>query len=283
MMDIIVQLFEHLNYLKGAASPSCPHWRVGGDIKGMMAPLLARNGVVTPSTSLTQPPLPIFLTTTKFSSPSHPKQSMEGSIKGLMAPLPTKNWEVMPLISLAHPPSLTCLTTTALSPAPSWPTTTERGPLRQNTKLPWHFFCWVRHIQLSCWFIQQRWRHLQALSCSALACTVSAWGNCWPPPTPTDNTSNPKVLRHLFWIQGLPIPWRRQAWRYTCPHGPLGWKNHPRAPEDGGGLLCMPFCFWATQTAVAALDLCAGIGWSSFKLYLPPIMAATVIQNAYCA
>ncbi len=34
---------------------------------------------------------------------------------------------------------------------------------------------------------------------------------------------------------------------------------------------------------MAALDLCARIGWSSFKPYLPPIMAATVIQNAYRA
>ncbi len=42
-------------------------------------------------------------------------------------------------------------------------------------------------------------------------------------------------------------------------------------------------CFWATQTAVAALNLCAGIGWLSFKPYLPPIMAATVIQCTFCS
>jgi hypothetical protein len=43
----------------------------------------------------------------------------------------------------------------------------------------------------------------------------------------------------------------------------------------------MPLCFWATQTAVAAMDLCDGIGRSALKPYLPPHIAATVIQRAY--
>jgi hypothetical protein len=49
----------------------------------------------------------------------------------------------------------------------------------------------------------------------------------------------------------------------------------------------MPLSFWATQTAVAVLDLCAGIGKGAGKTYLagkislPPHMAATVIQRAY--
>jgi hypothetical protein len=43
----------------------------------------------------------------------------------------------------------------------------------------------------------------------------------------------------------------------------------------------MPLCFWATQTAVAALDLFVGAGRSKFTPYLPPHSAATVIQHAY--
>jgi hypothetical protein len=43
----------------------------------------------------------------------------------------------------------------------------------------------------------------------------------------------------------------------------------------------MPLCFWATQTAVVALDLCVGVGWPTFTPYLPPYTAATAIQHAY--
>jgi hypothetical protein len=45
----------------------------------------------------------------------------------------------------------------------------------------------------------------------------------------------------------------------------------------------MPLCFWATQTAVAALDLFVGTGRSKFTPCLPPHSAATVIQLAYCS
>ena len=43
----------------------------------------------------------------------------------------------------------------------------------------------------------------------------------------------------------------------------------------------MPLCFWATQTAVAPIDPCVGIGRLDLKPYLPPNQAATVIQRAY--
>ena len=43
----------------------------------------------------------------------------------------------------------------------------------------------------------------------------------------------------------------------------------------------MPLCYWATQTAVAPIDLCVGIGRLDFNPYLPPHTAATVIQRAY--
>ena len=39
--------------------------------------------------------------------------------------------------------------------------------------------------------------------------------------------------------------------------------------------------FWATQTAVAPIDPCVGIGRLDLKPYLPPNQAATVIQRAY--
>ncbi len=55
----------------------------------------------------------------------------------------------------------------------------------------------------------------------------------------------------------------------------------PVLPILGGGALCMPLCFWATQTTVAAATLPAGAGRSQFTPYLPPHKAATAIQHAY--
>jgi hypothetical protein len=58
-------------------------------------------------------------------------------------------------------------------------------------------------------------------------------------------------------------------------------KAPARAPDSGGGALCMPLCFWATQTAVIAADLPTGAGRPQFTPYLPPHKAATVIQHVY--
>jgi hypothetical protein len=52
-------------------------------------------------------------------------------------------------------------------------------------------------------------------------------------------------------------------------------------PILGGGALCMPLCFWGTQTAVAAADLITGAGRSQFTPYLPTHTAATAIQQVY--
>jgi hypothetical protein len=52
-------------------------------------------------------------------------------------------------------------------------------------------------------------------------------------------------------------------------------------PDSGGGPLCMPLCYWATQTAVAPIDRCVGLGRLALTPYLPPHQAATVIQRAY--
>jgi hypothetical protein len=45
----------------------------------------------------------------------------------------------------------------------------------------------------------------------------------------------------------------------------------------------MPLCFWATQTAVAASDLCTGAGRSMCTSYFPPHKVATAIQHVYCS
>jgi hypothetical protein len=47
------------------------------------------------------------------------------------------------------------------------------------------------------------------------------------------------------------------------------------------GLLCMPLCFWATQTVVAASGLFVGARRSKFTPYLPPHSSASRIQLAY--
>ncbi len=109
------------------------------------------------------------------------------------------------------------------------------------------------------------------------------WGNNQPPPTPTDKTSDPKVLRHPFQDRGLPLPQRRRARQNNRnrPRRRPGRRHWPRAPDSGGGPLCMPLCFWATQTAVAASGLFVGAGRSKFTPYLPPHSAASRIQLAY--
>jgi hypothetical protein len=86
------------------------------------------------------------------------------------------------------------------------------------------------------------------------------WGDCRPPPTPTNKTSDLKVLRHPFRDHGLPLPRRRWAQRNNRLCCPPGRRQRPCAPDSGGGPLCMPLCFWATQTAVAALGLFWGTG-----------------------
>jgi hypothetical protein len=111
---------------------------------------------------------------------------------------------------------------------------------------------------------------------------MSVWGDRRPPPTPTDKPSDPKVLRHPFRDRGLQLPQRRQARQNDCPRRCPGQRNRPCAPNSGGGgPLCMPLCFWATQTVVAASGLVVGATRSKFTPYLPPHSAASRIQLAY--
>ncbi len=146
--------------------------------------------------------------------------------------------------------------------------------------------CWKRRIWLDRWFAQQALQRqkrlrLQLLCRGASAYAMSVRGDHRPPPTPTNKTSDPKVLRHPFRDRGLPLPQRRRARRNNCPRCRPGRRNRPRAPNSGGGALCMPLCFWAAQSAVAASELCVGTGRSLFSPYLPPHTAATAIQRVY--
>ncbi len=125
-------------------------------------------------------------------------------------------------------------------------------------------------------------RNASACSCCvASAYAVSVRGDCRPPPTPTDKTSDPKVLRHPFRDRGLPLPQRRQARQNNRPRCRPGRRHWPRAPNSGGGPLCMPLCLWAAQSAVAASELCVETRRSLFSPYLPPHTAATAIQHVY--
>ncbi len=142
--------------------------------------------------------------------------------------------------------------------------------------------CWKRRIWLDRWFTQQALQHqkclrLQLLCRGALAYAVSVWGDRRPPPTPTNKTSDPKVLRHPFRDCGLPLPRGRRARQNNRPCCHPGRRHRPRAPDSGEGPLCMPLCFRAAQSAVAASELCVGTGRSLFSPYLPPHTAATAI------
>ncbi len=106
-------------------------------------------------------------------------------------------------------------------------------------------------------------------------------GNRRPPPTPTNTSSDPKLLHHPFWVRGLALPWQKQTRHKTCCRQHTGWRIWPHAPEDGGGLLCIPLCFWAAQFAVGASELCIGTRRSQFSPYLPPNKAAAAIQCVY--
>jgi hypothetical protein len=192
---------------------------------------------------------------------------MGGIPEESMAPSPATTEAAMPSPSLACP-SLPAQST------PSPPTTTGGGATAAEHRATTTLQCWKRHIWLSCWFAQQaeqcqRCLRLRSLCRGASAYAMPVWGNCQPPPTPTNKTSNPKVLRHPFRDHGLPLPQRRWAQQNNCPRCCLGRRYWPRALGSGGGLLCMPLCFWAMQTAVAALGHFVRAGRSNLTPYLP--------------
>ncbi len=106
-----------------------------------------------------------------------------------------------------------------------------------------------------------------ARNASACSCCVAAHRGtpCWfgviadhLPPRPTNPlTQRSSVIPSGY--RGLPLPQRRRARRNDCPRCRPGQRNQPRAPNSGGGPLCMPLCFWATLTVVAASVFLLGL------------------------
>jgi hypothetical protein len=270
--------------------PSHPHRTMGGIPEGSMAPSPATTEVATPSLSSARPFLPTW------SSPTHPLTTMGGSAASAASHALERSQQRLAFTMSKCP---------GFADANPWvmeninAVAHELQCWNQRHSIHWHLAgqtrqrlaattiqCWKRRIWLDCWFAQQALQcqkclRLQLLCRGALAYAVSVWGDCRPTPTPTDKTSDTKVLRHLFWDCDLPLPQRRRARQNNCPCRHPGRRHWTRASDSGGGLLCMPLCFWAAQSAVAASELCLGTGRSLFSPYLPPHTAATAIQCVY--
>jgi hypothetical protein len=272
--------------MEPAAIPSHPQQRRGGGThEGSMAPSPTHQRATRPSPGSASPPSPAR------PAPSYPQRSMGGSREGLMAPSPADHGATKPSTSLATPSVPASLTTTPTCPSqgssstlpPS--TTTGGGATAAEHRATTTLFCWVRRTWLRRWFDQHQRKHLQTLCRGTSAYAASVRGDCQPPPTLTDKTSDPKVLRHSFRDCGQPLPQRRRARQTNRPCCHPGRRHWPRAPDSeysGGGPQCMPLCFWAAQTMAAALELHrAGTVGSNSTAYIPPHMAATTIQLAY--
>ncbi len=209
----------------------------------------------------------------------------------MMAPSTTDHGATKPSTSLATPSVSACLTTTTTCPSQGSsstlppPTTTGGGATVAEHRAATTLFCRVQRTWLRCWFDQHRRKRLQTLCRGASAYAASVRGDRQPPPTLTDKTSNPKVLRHPFRDRGQPLPRRRWARRTNRPPRRPGQRHWPHAPDSedsGGGPQCMPLCFWAAQTMAAALELHrVGTVGSDSTAYIPPHTAAPTIQLAY--
>ena len=127
--------------------------------------------------------------------------------------------------------------------------------------------------------MKQKRLRLQALCRGASTYASSVRGNRRPPPTPTEKSSDPKVLNHPFRSRGQPLPPRKMRRRHKRPRRRPGRRHRPRAPDSGGGPSCMPLVFWATQT-MAASSLLGG-GEPKLMSYISPTSAASTIQQAY--
>jgi hypothetical protein len=271
--------------------PSHSHQTMGGIPEGLMAPSTATTEAATPSLSLARP----FLLTQ--SSPTHPLPTMGGSAAlAACHALECSQQRLAftmskcPGFADANPWVMVNINSVTLE-LQCWyqPHSICQYLARQTQQhlATTTIQCWKQRICLNCWFAQQALQRqkclrLQLLCRSASAYAVSVRGDCRPPSTLTDKTFDPKVLRHPFQDCGLRLPQRRQAQQNNCPRCRLGQRNRPCAPDSGGGPLCMPLCFWAAQSTVAALELCIGTGRSLYSLYLPPHTAATAIQRLYC-
>ena len=269
-----------------------------GGSTGLMAPSPAITPQVSsPSSSMARPSTPARLTKTApqqrlqtSSPPSHPHHHTGGSL-GPMAPTPAITPQVSsPSPSKARPPTPARSTQTASpqqtqsSSSPS-PATLQRGGAslaehRAATVLQ----CWKRRIWLRRWFnqqalLKQKRLRLQALCRGASTYASSVRGNRRPPPSPTDKSSDPKVLNHPFRTRGQPLPPRKMRRRHKRPRRRPGRRHRPRAPNSGGGPMCMPMVFWAAQT-MAAYGL-LGVREPNITSYISPNSAASTIQYAY--
>jgi hypothetical protein len=200
--------------------PSHPHRTMGGIPKGSMAPLPATTEAATPSPSSARPFLPTR------SSPTHPLPTMGGSA-ALAASHALECSQQRLAFTMSKCPGF--------ADANPWVMENINAVARelqywyQRHSIRWYLArqtrrclaattiqCWKRRIWLDCWFTQQALQHqkrlrLQLLCPGASAYAVSVWGDCQPPPTPTNKTSDPKILHHPFRDRGLPLPRRRRA------------------------------------------------------------------------
>jgi hypothetical protein len=192
---------------------------------GLMAPSPATTEAATPSPSSARPFLPTR------SSPTHPLPTMGGSAALAACRALECSQQRLASTMSKHP---------GFADANPWVMEEINAVARelqcwyQRHSIRWYLArqtrrrlaattiqCWKRRIWLDRWFAQQALQRqkclrLQLLCRGALAYAVSVRGDRQPPPTPTDKTSDPKVLRHPFRDRGLPLPRRRRA-RQTNP------------------------------------------------------------------
>jgi hypothetical protein len=258
--------------------------------QGSMVPLPVTSGATRPSPSSAHPFLPTR------SSPTHPLPTMGGSAASAACRALERSHQHFastmskcPGFADANPWVMETINTVALELQCWYQRHSIRRYLARQTRrclAATTLQCWKRRIWLSRWFAQQAEQHqrrlrLRSQCCGASAYAVLVWGNRQPSQTLTDKTSDPKVLRHPFQDCSLPLPQRRRAQQNNHHRHCPGQRHWPRAPNSGGGPLCMPLCFWATQTAVAASGLFVGDGRLNLTPYLPPQSAASHIQLAY--
>jgi hypothetical protein len=190
-----------------------------------MALLPATTEAATPSPSSARPFLPTW------SSPTHPLSTMGGSAASTACRALKRSQQHLafaihgPGFADANPWVMATINAVALELQCWYRRHSIRRYLARQTRrrlATTTIQCWKRCIWLDRWFAQlalqrQKRLRLQLLCRGALAYTVSVWGDCRPHPTPTDKTSDPKVLRHPFRDRGLPLPQRRRAQRNNRP------------------------------------------------------------------
>ena len=146
--------------------------------------------------------------------------------------------------------------------------------------------CWNRRIWLSRWFAQQaqlrQKRHRLRLLCrGASAYARSVRDDRQPPPTPTEKSSDPKVLNHPFRSRGQPLPTAEdEVTTQTSAPSPRSKAPAP-CSRFWRGPMCMPMVFWAAQTMAAYGLLGVRVREPNITSYISTNSAASTIQYAY--